>query len=166
MMDLSQRKQQFSFAYIRAVAAAAGYAVSEPSVDDESIDLMVASRGTSGAVKRPRLEVQVKCTVDTVLTEEAFSYALKLKNYDDLRDPDVLVPRILVVVRVPENVEEWTEASDQELLLRHCGYWLSLRGMDATTNTTSVTLTLPRANQFTPAALTEMMARISDGGTP
>lgn len=166
MMDLSQQKEQFSFAYVRAVAAATGFGVSEPSVDDDSIDLMIASRSTSGTVKRPRLELQVKCTEGGLLINESFNYPLKIKNYDDLRDPDVLVPRVLVVVRVPAEVDQWTEPSDEQLILRRCGYWASLRGMDATKNGTTVSISLLRTNRFAVQELRAMMQRIEQGGQP
>ena len=39
IMDINQRKEQFSRAYVLAVASAAGYAWYQPSVDDDSIDL-------------------------------------------------------------------------------------------------------------------------------
>jgi len=165
-MDPSQQKEQFSFAYVRAVAAAAGYGVSEPSVDDDSVDLLIASRSTAGTVKRPRLEVQVKCTADDLLTTETFSYPLKIKNYNDLRDPDVLVPRILVVVRVPDNVAEWSEVTDEQLLLRRCGYWLSLRGRPETDNENTVSITMQRDNRFTAESLAAMMKRIGAGDSP
>ncbi len=166
MMDSSQQKEQFSFAYVRAVAAAAGYAVSEPSVDDDSIDLQIASRSLTGCVKRPRLELQVKSTADLALDDESFAFPLKIKNYNDLRDPDVLVPRILVVVRVPDDIAEWTEATDNELLVRRCGYWATLRGAPATANQHTVSVDLHRANRLSRDALMDIMTRISQGDAP
>ncbi len=112
-MHIDQRKQQYSFAYVRAVAAAAGFGVNEASVDDDSIDLQIASRTTAGTTKRPRLELQAKCYGDGEFAGDSFGYVLKLKNYDDLRDPDVQVPRILVVVRVPEDAESWLGGDDK-----------------------------------------------------
>ncbi|MFO7775162.1 MAG: DUF4365 domain-containing protein [Candidatus Hydrogenedentota bacterium] len=162
MMDLNQQKQQFSFAYVRAVTAAAGCAVSEPSVDDDSVDLQIAGRRGM----RPRLEAQLKCTADTVLTSDAFSYALPIKNYDDLRAPEFMVPRILVVVRVPENVDEWTEVTDERLLMRRCGYWKSLRDMPDRDNQATVSVRLCRDNRFTVETLAAMMERINQGGVP
>jgi len=38
------------------------------------------------------------------------------------------VPRILVVVTVPAVAQEWLSQSEEEMVLRHCGYWISLRG--------------------------------------
>ena len=37
MMDISQRKEQFSIAYVRAIASVAGFSVSTPGVDDDSV---------------------------------------------------------------------------------------------------------------------------------
>ena len=92
-------------------------------------------------------------------------YPLNLKNYNDLRI-NALVPRILVVVLVPENLADWLVQSEDELLMRHCGYWVSLRGLPETVNATTVTVELPRSNQFTVEAVVSMFQRISNGGLP
>jgi hypothetical protein len=83
-----------------------------------------------------------------------------------LRDPEILVPRILVVVRVPDNVSEWADATDDRLLIRRCGYRVSLRGMSETENAETVSVTLERENRFTPESLSEMMSVIGEGGAP
>ncbi len=166
MMDVSQQKEQFSFAYIRAIAATAGFGVSEPSVDDDSIDLMIAGRGVGGTIKRPRLEMQVKCTTAEILTEESFSYPLKIKNYNDLRELNVLVPRILVVVLVPAQVRIWITSTDQALLLRRCGYWCSLRGHPPSYNTATVSVALRREARFNVDGLRGIMNRIEKGDQP
>jgi hypothetical protein len=41
-VDLNAQKEQFSRAYVFAVAAVAGYATYTPSVDDDSFDLWIA----------------------------------------------------------------------------------------------------------------------------
>ena len=91
---------------------------------------------------------------------------MKLKNYDDLRPTDVLVPRILIVVLVPGSLTDWLNHSEQELAMRNCGYWLSLRGEPATNNTTNVTVNIPRASQFRVAELERIMQRIGSGQNP
>ena len=59
-MDLNQQKEQFSIAYFRAVAAAAGYNVYKPEVDDSSVDLGIKGYRESGMRYPPQLEVQPK----------------------------------------------------------------------------------------------------------
>ena len=166
LMTEDDQKEQFSFAYARAVAAVAKVAVSEPSVDDDSIDLFFKVRGGGGVVRSAQLDAQVKCTEAANVNEAHVAHRLKLKNYDELRPTDVLVPRILIVVLVPDQIADWVNHSEQELALRNCGYWMSLRGFPATTNTTSETVHLPRLNQFNVAALQQIMARIGNGQLP
>jgi hypothetical protein len=166
-MDIAQRQEQFSLAYLRAVAAVAGFTVYKPEVDDDSIDIGVAGRGADGSTRSPRVELQVKCTSQQgMLTPEHLAFPLLLKNYNDLRPENVLVPRILLVVVVPENLDEWLIQTEEHLAMRRCGYWVSLRGMGETTNTTSVTVHLPRSQVFTVVELQEIMQRIQTGGLP
>ncbi len=160
-MDRSQQQEQFSLAYARAVATIAGYAIYKPEVDDDSIDLGVAARGGAGTLRSPRLEIQVKCTYTDVLHDREIRYPLKLKNYDDLRLP-CHVPRILLVVLVPEDPADWLTQTEDELILRRCAYWVSLAGQPESANEKSVTVHLPRGNVFSPAALEDMMARIGE----
>jgi hypothetical protein len=165
-VDTNPRKEQFSNAYVRAVASVAGFTLAKPKVDDDSIDLMIAQRGGAGTVRSPRLELQLKCTERDIINNGNLHFPLKLKNYDDLRVHDVLVPRILVVLYVPDNLADWIEHTEQQMLMRHCAYWVSLRGLPATKNTTNVTVQIPQANLFDPTSFSAIMARIGGGGLP
>jgi Domain of unknown function (DUF4365) len=165
-MDLSQRKQEFSKAYVKAVAAVCGYATQVPSVDDDSVDLGLAARGGGGTVRSPRLDLQLKCTDQDFVRSQTINFPLPVKNYEELRPTDLMVPRILVVVVVPGDLAQWVAHSESELLLRHCGYWFSLRGMPATENEETVTLHIPRGQVFSVPAVTGMMHRISNGEFP
>jgi Domain of unknown function (DUF4365) len=165
-MDLAQQKEEFSKAYVKAVAAVCGYATQEPSVDDDSVDLGLAARGGSGTVKSPRLDLQLKCTARNLVREDRVDFPLPIKNYDELRSANFMVPRILVVVVVPEDVVRWIKHSEEELLLRHCGYWHSLRGFGATQNQFTVTVNIARTQVFDVTAVTDIMDRIGNGGLP
>lgn len=110
--------------------------------------------------------MQLKCTERMAGRNGSFPFALPIKNYNDLRGDDVHVPRILVVVFVPDTLDLWLEQSEERLLMKHCAYWLSLRDAPETTNTTNVTVQLPRTQQFTVDALRSMMLRIGHGGSP
>jgi hypothetical protein len=165
-MTLDQQKEQFSFAYVRAIAATAQIAISEPVIDDDSVDLLFQQRSGDGLVRSPRLEAQLKCTEVANVHPNHIAYPLKLKNYEDLRSADLMVPRILIVVTVPDNLDDWLNHSEAELAVRKCGYWVSLRGKEATDNQTNVTVHLPRINQFTVAGLQGIMQLIRNGQTP
>jgi len=93
-------------------------------------------------------------------------FPLSIKNFDDLRTVNLLVPRILVVVALPDNFSNWTNHNEQELALRKCGYWMSLRGEPATNNTTSKTIHLPRQQVFDVNGLDAIFNRLESGGLP
>jgi hypothetical protein len=59
-MRINQREEQFSRAYVHAVASVAGYALYKPYVDDDSIDCGIAARGDAGIFFSPRVELQLK----------------------------------------------------------------------------------------------------------
>lgn len=165
-MEINQQKEQFSNIYLQAVTTVAGYSLYKPFVDDDSVDWGVAAKGATGPIRAPRLELQLKSTSRDIQDDNSIRYPLKLKNYDDLRMDDFAIPRILVVVLIPETPEDWLTQSETELCIRNCGYWISLRGMPKTQNTNAVTVAIPRTNQFTVAALQSIMEGISQGFQP
>lgn len=165
-MDRSQQHEQFSLAYARAIATVAGFSTYSPNVDDDSVDLGISERGGVGLFGSPRLELQLKCAYALTISETELRYAIKLKNYDDLRLITPFVPRILVVVVVPEKIEDWLDLGEERLLLRHGAYWLSLFGLPEVANEARVTVKIPRANLFTPAALGQMMKKVAQGLSP
>jgi len=165
-MDVAQQKQEFSKAYVKAVAAVCGFATQEPSVDDDSIDLTLSARGGGGTIRSPKVDLQLKCTAQDVLGAQTIDFPLEVKNYNELRPTNVLVPRILVIVIIPNDVLRWLSHSEAELLLRHCGYWYSLRGMAATVNQFTVTVNVPRTQVFDVPGLAGIMQRIANGQLP
>lgn len=139
-------------AYIDAVATNAGFQVTPPTVDNDSVDgILIGNFG-----KRPRIEFQAKATSRDILRPDGLHFPLPLKNYNDLRI-EAINPRILIVLLMPEDINKWLQQTDQELLLRHCAYWKSLKDEQATPNESSVTVQLPLSNIFSSAQLLEMM---------
>lgn len=165
-MDINQQKEQFSNAYVRAVAAVAGFTCYKPEPDVDSVDWCIAAVGGRGTTRSPKVELQLKCTSRDVMDDKVIGYPLKIKNYDDLRADNYQVPRILVIVLVPDKLEDWLRQSEDEMAMRHCGYWVSLRSQPQTDNEASVTVRIPRVQQFTVDSLKELMERISNGGLP
>lgn len=97
-MDLSTQKEQFSIAYVKAIAAQAGLNYAIPVVDNDSIDISIIGRGFKGRIRSPQIDVQLKCTSNGVFEEDTLKFDLKLKNYNDLRGEGCLAPRYLVVL--------------------------------------------------------------------
>ncbi|GGA47910.1 DUF4365 domain-containing protein [Okeania sp. KiyG1] len=162
-MDINSRKEYFSYAYIRAVAAVAGYSVEEKSrpMDNAGIDLTIESPGEIGLSLFPKVDAQVKCTSSNNISKieaDTINFRLPRKNYDTLRGEST-VPLILIVVLVPDKFTEWMTISQEECVMRKCGYWASLKGEPSTKNKETVTVKLSRKKLFTPDNLSKIMEK-------
>jgi hypothetical protein len=151
--------EQFSLAYVRAVAAAAGVNIYRPEVDADSVDIGFAIRSVCGQPQSPRVEAQVKATSQPDLTTTQIRFPLKAKNYNELCG-DHYVPRLLVVVVAPESVGDWLEQTEDQLVLRRCGYWLSLADRKQSANVSSVTVQVPRSQVFSVTALRQLLGMV------
>ena len=158
----NSQKEQFSLAYIRAVASVAGYYPSKPEVDINSVDLTIATRGSLETLRLPKLDVQAKCSSRDMVRADGVHFPLDIDNYNELRAAR-LTPCILVVLTVPPTLDQWLTQTEEQMILRHCAYWVSLLGAPVTDNETTVTVTLPIANIFSPGDLRAMMRRIDRG---
>lgn len=158
-MNPNMQMEQFSLAYIRAVATVAGYQMTRPEVDDDSIDGVLMA----GFGRRARIELQAKATAqDLIRDDDTIPFSLSVKNYNDLR-ADTQTPRILIVVLMPREEHLWVHQTEDELCLHHCAYWLSLEGRLPVPNTTSVTVHIPTINIFNKVQLQELMTRVAGG---
>ena len=151
-MTAEQQMEQFSLAYVRAVAAVAGVNATKPDVDSDSVDLVLSVQSVADLPVSPVVQLQVKSHAAPTPAEPTFSFPLKLKNYNELRGKRY-VPRYLVVVLLPADPADWTLQDEAGLVLRRCGYWLSLANEPPTVNVSSVTVTVPRLQMFTPVAV-------------
>src|SRR5579862_7873249 len=153
-MQLTDQQEEFSYAYVHAVAAVAGNGVirSPRVVDNAGVDLTISAVGDRNLPREPKLDVQVKCTYRNIRREENLAYPLDTSTHHRLCR-EVSTSRILVVVLVPSELSGWITHSEEELILRHCGYWLSLRGETPTTNQHNHTVYLPCIQRFDPVAL-------------
>jgi len=163
-LPASTAKEQFSLAFIRAVSTVAGFSASQPEVDLDSVDLVIAARGVYGSLRSPRLELQVKCTGSAAMDEADLVFSgLSIKNYDDLRG-QTLIPRLLVVAVVQgHDADDWIRHSPEELALLSCARWVSLFGLPDIVGQGTTTVRLPKDNHFNVASLRDLM---HTGGRP
>jgi hypothetical protein len=166
-MTLNTQKEDFSYAYVYAVAATVGYSLQPATrrLDDSGIDATITVPGKMNSKRLPRFDAQIKSTSQDILTEVSIKYRLSVKNYDELREIDPFVPQLLIVVLLPSNLNEWVSQTEESLCLKRCGYWLSLRGQPPVVNQTTITVEIPRQNIFSPDALKTIMERIAVGET-
>lgn len=166
-MYVTHQQEAFSRAFVAAIASAAGFKVGpggEP--DDDSVDLVIGATGPVGRMRSPKLEVQLKSKLGAVPVT-GFSYDLKAKNYADLSGPlvEYQAPRILIVVFMPEDVQQWAE-QEEALILRHRAIWTCLHDSPPSQNLATVRIRLAVENVFTPEGLKGMMERVGAGERP
>ena len=158
--------EAFQESYVRAVIAASGAVLGVPGID-EGVDLTLTHRadvhGDDGVA---RLEIQLKSTADASNIKDAHvSASMSAARYNYFRTPNPTIPKIVVILALPSVVDDWLLASHDELLIRHCCYWVNLAGEPAI-STASTTVHAPRANIFDDHALCAMMERVGQGGAP
>ena len=145
---------------MQAVAACAGYHIVYPQVDDDSTDGQL--QGREGM--RPRLDFQLKSTGQPVIRNSDLHFSLPIKNYNDLRT-ETIVPRILIIVLLPQNDTEWLGQTEEQLVMRKCAYWQSLSHEPDVENTATITVKVPRAQVFSVEQVRELMTQIALGGS-
>ncbi|WP_428268389.1 DUF4365 domain-containing protein [Haliangium sp.] len=165
MRPLSENdiEAELSYAYLYAVASRAGMACSVAGryEDNAGIDAKLTAWGPfpdGGYLQEVDIKIQLKATVARPADDGRYlSYFLKgVGRYDDLRTETQAIPRILVVLFLPEVSEQWLSLTHEQLILRRCAYWVSLRGAPAADTSSGVTVKLPKAQMFDPAALTHL----------
>lgn len=159
VMPLNLRMEQFSMAFIRAIIADAGCKVFISETDTDSVDGMIMA----DLARRPRVEFQAKSTSADIVRDGVVSYPLRIEDYKNLIPEGLSVPRILIVVLLPSEQDEWTDQTEDRLCLRRCAYWISLEGKPDTDNSSSITLDIPAENIFNSEQLRGMMYKLNKG---
>jgi hypothetical protein len=164
----THRQESLSRAYIQAIASRCGLNCSFRDFDygiDVTVHL-IQRRENRYVESGFNLDIQAKSTFNATLNGTHVVYDMEAKTFNDLREPDVGTPRILVLLVQPEIENDWTGMTENELMLRRCAYWLSLKGREPTTNKETIRVSIPRTNLFSVEALQGIMTRLRNGEEP
>lgn len=160
----TKRKEELSLSYLNAICAYTGIAMERQFHDEDSVDVLIKKiiDRVDGTRYNAQLSIQLKCTSQTLVEDdESISYSLKVKNYNDIRRPSV-VQHLLFVLILPNKECDWVAHSIDELIIRRCMYWVSLKGMGDTQNTETVTVKLPKTQCVSSLALIDLLQRIAE----
>lgn len=156
LLTPQDQEEALSCAYVRAVAARAGYTVDTANLDRDGIDLRIHA----GRPLHPALDLQLKATVNLGEARDGYyHYPLNAKNYESLRI-ETIAPRLLVVLDLPREEEQWLTVTAGNLVMRRCAYWLSLKGFEERENVASVTVRIPTAHIFDAENLRSLMEQV------
>lgn len=168
LLTTTDRQEQYSLAYVQAIASTAGYNTGKDDLDRDSEDMYVRHRRI--AVQPggfDRLSIQVKCTYShSRSTGGILGFPLSAKNYNDLRL--TCTPAILVVVTVPDQMMGALDFGADHMIMRNRAYWSCLRGLpelkDPEQN--SVTVKFPVSQELTVDSLHSLMLKVAQGNWP
>lgn len=121
------RQEQLSKACLQAVVFNAGYNLTQPMLDTYGVDGAIVAATPYGA---KQVEYQLKATTRYEIRGSDLAYDLRVEDYNRLVLEDG-VPRVLLLYTMPADPDQWLAQSEAETCLRHCLYWLSLRGRPA-----------------------------------
>lgn len=158
VLSLTDVEDRLSEAMVGAIAARAGFAVARPDLDRDGIDVIIQA----GDGVRPRIEAQIKGTINADIKKGKLTFPLKRRNYDLLRGP-TQTPRILILVTLDHSEARWLSATPKQLSIRKCAYWVSLRDAPETQNASTVTITIPTKNILTVKSLVALMEKSRHG---
>jgi len=160
-------ESELSYAWLHAVVAHAGASCisANRTMDANGIDATLTAWGpfdSGGPLEEVDLKIQLKATsIPPVIRDGHLSYFVKdVDRYNDLRKDTLQVHRLLVVLFLPENMENWLAVDDEQLLLKKCAYWVSLRGAPEPKDT-GKTIHIPQRQRFDPANLRHIFTTIS-----
>lgn len=154
-MSANQIQEQLSLAYVRAVIFDAGFNLSNLVVDDLGIDGTIQSYVPG----KKRVDFQLKSTTQYTVRNDQIIYDLRADNYAHLIEVTD-TPQILILYLMPADRGSWISHTQDEMCLRKCAYWVSLRGNQPSGNSSSVRVELPTANIFAPHSLPDLFSRL------
>ena len=163
MMTFQNKEAELSYAYLYAVCSKAGFSCKQGDRHDDAdgIDAIITYRGeiSNTYLKNISLNVQLKATIKKPVEKEGYlSYFLQgVTRYDKLRTKDSPYYKVLVVLFLPENPDEWLYISADELIIKKAAYWINLYGQPAVNTTAGTTIYIPTTNILTPQALTNLV---------
>ncbi len=172
-MPETQRSENFSCAYIRAIAAHVDLGVLQAENDfgiDISLTRVISYQ--TGSRKRGRrslddphaipLRFQVKSTKNWDFVDNMVRCKLEAKAYDDAIYAKGKLP--LLMMCLPPAFDDRIYQSEEHLqLLNCCYYWKPNENDTMTPNDKTKTIFISRTKLFTPEALTELFLERQKG---
>lgn len=162
----SDIKERLSMAYVTAVVARAG-AKFVPSAGPEY--------GTHGTVRKitevsggafvptgHTFDCQLKATTTCQMSHGHVIYDMEVTAYNKLANWAGTAPCILVLLRLPTDLEHWVDLDEERLLLRNCCYWEHVAGSPSQ-NQRSQRIQIPRKQVFTPDSVNDLLDRVAGG---
>lgn len=160
-------ESELSYAYLHAVASSAGVCCRDGNrhEDNNGIDAQLTAwlpHIDASTLTEVDIKIQLKATIAKP-KDDGLNYEYRLRGasrYNDLRTETIGIARVLVVLFLPKEAEEWLNHSPEQLVLRRCAYWQSLRGAPEISADSTI-IKIPKSQNFSPRGLMELVTRLS-----
>ncbi|UAK29701.1 DUF4365 domain-containing protein [Nocardia asteroides] len=165
-LPISARQEQFSLAFVRMVAAAAGCSIKSHETDYDGVDVTIVASAEYAKFYCPEFEIQIKCTTQQrLLRSHDLTWQLERERFLKLVSPKRFVPALLGVLLIPDDPDQLIDLSEDGLRSSSRMYWehaANLGGIED--EKASKTVHLPRSNLFDVGGLKGIMQSIGEGG--
>jgi hypothetical protein len=153
------KKEEISLGYLKAICASQGISMNENRRDEDGIDAYLSKilLRSNGSKFNAKIDVQLKSSsCGYVEHNNYYAYPLKVKNYNDLREPSSTKPYLFLLV-LPENEQDWVIHDIDKLMIKKCMFWLDLADEPETKNTSTITVHFPKTQIVSPEVLESML---------
>ncbi|MFC9664265.1 DUF4365 domain-containing protein [Nocardia sp. NPDC127606] len=161
---MNAQQEQFSVAFVRMVAAAAGCSIKPHETDYDGVDITIASSVEYQTMYCPQVEMQLKCTTQhNRLGAHHMSWTLKRGPFLKLVNPKRYTPAMLGVLLIPADPDQLLNLSEERLISESRMYWQFATELGTIAEGKArKTVHLPRTNLFDVEGLLKIMRTIGD----
>ncbi|WP_280253623.1 DUF4365 domain-containing protein [Nocardia abscessus] len=165
-LPITARQEQFSLAFVRMVAAAAGCSVKSHETDYDGVDITIVASAEYAKYYCPEFEIQLECTTQhRLLRTNDLAWQLERDRFLKLVSRKRFVPALLGVLLIPDDPDQLIDLSEDGLRSASRMYWehaANLGGIED--GKAGKTVHLPRSNLFDVGGLKGIMQSIGEGG--
>ncbi len=161
-MRLEDKQEQLSLAVLHATCAKAGFGfkITRRIQDNWGWDAeadVYEKLDPSSTLWDFKLKFQLKATRQQLtFAESRYSFPIEVSHYNRLRaEAGCDAPTYLVIFQMPPNEAEWFDCTPNQLVLRRCLRWVSLRSAAESAQGT-ITVYFPESHVLTPDALRKL----------
>jgi hypothetical protein len=155
---------ELSVAYARAVACRAGFVLEDIRKGPGGVEATVRSPeplSSSATLASPTLELQLTAQVLDPLPAKEILVDLPAASYERLI-ARCAIPRLLVVFVMPKDEKTWLSWTENEMVLPHSAYWISLLGRARVPHAAALRVTIPREQVFDSLNLRALLQRVGE----
>lgn len=154
----SHTKESLSGAFVRAIVAKAGQALTITYESDYGVDgiiHLIESIDGKYMNTGPLFNFQLKSTVTCKRGEDEVSYSMEAEAYNKCVHWHGPLPMVLVVYCMPRDEALWCNLTEESLTLKNCAYW-KFMNVDTVVKSNRV-IKIPRNQMFDESAISHIL---------